>query len=336
MPDVSRLAQVRARLDLPVARRASGLLEGRHRSVFKGHGQDFDDLHLYAPGEDVGDIDWKSSARAGIPIIRRFVRESNLNLVLVVDTGRTMGATAPSGESKAEIAGFCCALVAYLARDRGDRVALVAGDAERLVQLPPRASTQDLEVLLRTVEDQWRPDAPASDLARPLDRAQSAFRRRSLMVVVTDEARPGVEHEQLLRSLRVRHEVMVVQVADLSPVSVRMPDAGSPSSRGRGPVRRGRGEVADQGSTSRYQGSTSRYQGSTSAIADVDGTLRLPPFLRGRAALAQAAGTVVAARRAEVVERLRRLQVQGVLVEGSDDVVQRFVELLGRQKRARR
>ena len=63
MPDVSRLAQVRARLDLPVARRASGLLEGRHRSVFKGHGQDFDDLHLYAPGEDVGDIDWKSSAR---------------------------------------------------------------------------------------------------------------------------------------------------------------------------------------------------------------------------------------------------------------------------------
>ncbi|WP_426310504.1 DUF58 domain-containing protein [Cellulosimicrobium sp. E-16] len=300
MPDVSRLAQVRARLDLPVARRASGLLEGRHRSVFKGHGQDFDDLHLYAPGEDVGDIDWKSSARAGLPIIRRFVRESNLNLVLVVDTGRTMGATAPSGETKAEIASFCCALVAYLARDRGDRVALVAGDARRLVQLPPRASTQDLEVLLRTVEDLWRPDAPASDLGRPLDRARSAFRRRSLIVVVTDEARPGAEHEQLLRSLRVRHEVMVVQVADLSPVGA-----------GAGPHAAGE-------------------------VADVDGTLRLPAFLRGRASLAESAVEALASRRAEVAERLRTLQVEGVLVEGSDDVVQRFVELLGRQKRARR
>lgn len=300
MPDVSRLAQVRARLDLPVARRASGLLEGRHRSVFKGHGQDFDDLHLYAPGEDVGDIDWKSSARAGLPIIRRFVRESNLNLVLVVDTGRTMGATAPSGETKAEVASFCCALVAYLARDRGDRVALVAGDAERLVQLPPRASTRDLEVLLRTVEDLWRPDAPASDLSRPLDRAQTAFRRRSLVVVVTDEARPGPEHEQLLRSLRVRHEVMVVQVADLSPVGA----AAGPRPPG--------------------------------DVADVDGTLRLPPFLRGRAALAESASRAVAARRAEVAGRLRALQVEGVLVEGSHDVVQRFVELLGRQKRARR
>jgi uncharacterized protein (DUF58 family) len=327
VPDVSRLAQVRARLDLPVARRASGLLEGRHRSVFKGHGQDFDDLHLYAPGEDVGDIDWKSSARAGIPVVRRFVRESNLNLVLVVDSGRTMGATAPSGETKAEVASFCCALVAYLARDRGDRVALVAGDADRLVQLPPRASTQDLEVLLRTVEDLWRPDAPANDLARPLDRALTAFRRRSLVVVVTDEARPGTEHEQLLRSLRVRHEVMVVQVADLSPVSARLPA----SSRGRGVVRRGRGVVTDQSSTSRYQGSASAVE-----VVDVDGTLRLPPFLRGRVALAQPAAQAAAARRAEVAERLRTLQVEGVLVEGSDDVVQRFVELLGRQKRARR
>ncbi|MCB7134981.1 DUF58 domain-containing protein [Cellulosimicrobium marinum] len=300
MPDVSRLAQVRARLDLPVARRASGLLEGRHRSISKGHGQDFDDLHLYAPGEDVGDIDWKSSARAGIPVVRRFVRESNLNLVLVVDTGRPMGAAAPSGETKAEVASLCCALVAHLARDRGDRIALVAGDAGGVVQLPPRASTQDLEVLLRTVEGRWRPDAPASDLARPLDRARSAFRRRSLVVVVTDEARPAAEHETLLRSLRARHEVMAVRVADASPVAVRGPAAAHRD------------------------------------VRDVDGSLRLPPFLRGRAALADAAAGAVARRRAEVEDRLRRVAVESVLVEGTTDVLPRFVELLGRQKRARR
>ncbi len=70
-------------------------------------------------------------------------------------------------------------------------------------------------------------------------------------------------------------------------------------------------------------------------VADVDGTLRLPPFLRGRAALAAPAAEALAARRAEVADRLRTLQVEGVLV-GSDDVLQRFVELLGRQKRARR
>ncbi|MET4224222.1 DUF58 domain-containing protein [Oerskovia enterophila] len=307
MADVSRLAQVRARLELPLARRASGLLEGRHRSVLKGHGQDFDDLHLYAPGEDVGDIDWKSSARAGIPVVRRFVRESNVNLVLVVDTGRNMGAAAASGEPKADAVSFCCALVAYLARDRGDRVALVAADAGRIVQLPPRASTQDLELMLRTVEKQLSVDAPASDLNRALDRALNAFQRRSIMVVVTDEARPGPEHERLLRRLRVRHEVMVVAVADLSPVGVPLA-AGGPATEHR----------------------------SLGPVADVDGTLDLPPFLRGRVDVAEGAAQAVRARRESVVALLRTLQVEAVSVTGTDDVVPRFVELLGRAKRARR
>ncbi len=298
--DVSRLAQVRARLELPVARRATGLLEGRHRSIFKGHGQDFDDLHLYAPGEDVGDIDWKASARAGLPIVRRFERESNLNLVLVVDTGAPMGATAPSGEPKAAIAAFCCALVAYLARDRGDRVALVAADAERLTQLPPRASTRELEALLRGVEGLWGPQAPGPDLGRALDRALQAFRRRSLMVIVTDEARPAPADLPLLRTLRARHEVIAVQVADLSPY-----DAGL------GPARVAR-------------------------VADVEADVSLPAYLRGRSDLADAAARARADRRATVAATLAEAGVDAVRVESVQEVIPRFVELLGRAKRAHR
>src|SRR5690625_7158420 len=75
MSSASRLAKIRARLDLPTVRRASGLLGGHHRSIFTGHGQDFDDMVEYHPGDDVGDIDWKASARTGHPVIRRFVHE---------------------------------------------------------------------------------------------------------------------------------------------------------------------------------------------------------------------------------------------------------------------
>ena len=49
-----------AALALPTLRRATGLLDGRHKSVLLGHGQDFDDLSPYRPGDDVTDIDWKS------------------------------------------------------------------------------------------------------------------------------------------------------------------------------------------------------------------------------------------------------------------------------------
>src|SRR5690606_37820677 len=144
----------------------------------------------------------------------RFVRESNLAMVLAVDTGRNMAATAPSGERKADVALFAADVVAYLARTRGDLVALVAGDSGRMTQVPSRGGTGHMEMLLRILEKDLALDAPPSDLARVLDRVLTWYTRRSLVVVLTDEARPLPEHEDALRRLRTRHEVMVISVAD--------------------------------------------------------------------------------------------------------------------------
>jgi len=291
----SRLAKVRARLDLPTVRRAAGLLEGRHRSIFTGHGQDFDDQVEYRPGDDIGDIDWKSSARAGHPIIRRFVRESNLSMVVAVDTGRNMAAAAPSGEPKSKVAMFAADVVAYLARSRGDLVALVAGDAERMIQLPGRSGTAHLELLLRTVEAALSLDAPPSDLGRVLDRVLTWFTRRSLIVVITDDARPGPEHEDALRRLRTRHEVMVIAVADALPTA-----------RGIGPT------------------------------ADVDGAAPLPAFLRDDEELHAEAVAAVEARKAAARAVLRRRGIESVTVTSEDDLVDRLIDLLGRQRRVAR
>lgn len=203
----SRLAKVRARLDLPAVRHASGLLDGRHRSIFSGHGQDFDDMAQYQFGDDVSDIDWKASASSAQPVIRRFVRESNLAMVLAVDTGRNMGAAAPDGGPKSEVAMFAAELVCYLARGRNDTVALVAGDSERITQLPARGGTGHMELLLRRLEAMFSLDAPKGDLSRLLNRTLTWFTRRSLVVIITDEARPRPEHENAIKRLRTRHEL---------------------------------------------------------------------------------------------------------------------------------
>jgi uncharacterized protein (DUF58 family) len=218
-PDHSRLAAVRARLDLPTSKRASGLLEGVHRSLFKGHGQDFDDMQLYVPGDDVTDIDWMASARTGAPVIRRYVRDTQLTVVLVVDTGRQMAATAAGGRPKSQVAAESCAIVAAVAHGRGDVIRLVAGDSERLQRHPPSDSTAEIEVLLRSIDPLFSPDAPPSDLSTPLESVLTALTRHSLVVIVTDETRPEPELSRLLGRLRVRHEVMVIGVRDLSPIS---------------------------------------------------------------------------------------------------------------------
>ena len=179
----SRLARVRGRLSLPTLRRAMGMLDGRHRSVLIGRGQDFDDLSLYRPGDDVSDIDWKSSARTGQPVIKRFQRESNLPLVLAVDTGRTMAARAVGGEDKRELALAVAEVFAYLARMRGDIVALVAGDEADVVDRPARSGAEHAEMLLALLSRRMQsltdndgrpvPGAPASRLSAVLQRVST-------------------------------------------------------------------------------------------------------------------------------------------------------------------
>ncbi|WP_277207452.1 DUF58 domain-containing protein [Isoptericola croceus] len=298
---VSRLALVRARVSLPLTRRATGFLAGRHRSVLTGHGQDFDDLRHYEPGDDVGDIDWKASARAGEPIIRRFAHESSLTVVLLVDTGRTMTATAAGGEEKSAVADYTAAVTAYLAASRGDRVALLAGDADRFVHRPARVSAGEIEATLRALEATWSADAPPSDLGVLLRRALSTFRRRCLVVLVTDEAQPWTAHERLLKLLAVQHEVLVVTVEDLDPVGSRAAE-----------LARERG-----------------------GIADVTNGWRVPGFLRSRRRVREAVGRALAERRAETEALLSRRRLQALRVASTDEVVPALVDLMRRQRRAR-
>lgn len=296
MTDYSRLATLRARLELPIVRRASGLLDGRHRSVFSGHGQDFDDMVDYRPGDDPSDIDWKASARTGHPVIKRFQQETNLRMIFALDTGRSMSTLAPSGETKAEIAIFLCEVLAFLARGRGDLVGLVAGDSERIVQVPARQGTEHLEALLRRAADQMSTDGPASDLSRVLQRVVSSASRRSLVVVVTDEARPHPESEMDLRRLRTRHEVMVVAVADHKPT-----------------------ELTE----------------AKGVVVDIDGG-RLPDFVRRDPTIRAEAAARVEERKRAVAQMLRRRGISSVVVNGSEHAMDALIDILGRQRRVRR
>lgn len=292
----SRLSALRARLELPVVRKATGLLDGRHRSVFSGHGQDFDDMVDYRPGDDPSDIDWKASARAGHPIIKRFQKETNLRMVLALDTGRSMTTLAPSGETKAEVAIFLCEVLAFLARGRGDLVGLVAGDSERAIQVPARQGTQHLESLLRVAERQLGNDAPAANLGRVLQRVLTTATRRSLVVVITDEARPHPDDEMDLRRLRTRHEVMVLAISDLKPTELT---------------------------------------NAKGVVVDIDGG-RLPDFVRRDSVIRAEAAARVEERKRAVSAMLRRRGITSVVVNGTEHALDALIDLLGRQRRVRR
>ena len=218
----SQLRALAGRTQLPVLRKLLSLMEGQHYSARAGQGWEFMDMAEYKPGDDVKDIDWAATARTGTPIVKRFEASANVQVVLVVDTGRSMSALAPSGESKEAIALTICQAIAWLASSRGDQVGLVSGCQGRMRHMPARSGNAHIELILRRLEEDIDLRSPSSDLETLLARVQAATHRRSLIVLVTDETHPQPTPRalELLKRLSVHHRMIVMQVADADPTKL--------------------------------------------------------------------------------------------------------------------
>ena len=78
--------------------RAAELLARRNRlaqggvraSRLRGRGTEFDRLREYVRGDEPRGIDWKATARTGVPISREYTVEKNQSVLLLLDAGRSM------------------------------------------------------------------------------------------------------------------------------------------------------------------------------------------------------------------------------------------------------
>ena len=223
MPVRSReIHALSTRIQLPVMRKLLSIMDGQHSALRQGRGWEFMDLAPYQPGDDVRESDWAATARTGSPIIKRHEATANLQVMLVVDTGREMGALAPSGETKEEIALAACEAIAWLSVARGDQIGLVAGDDERVRFMPARSGNAHAETVLRRIEEDITLASPHANVPKLLARVRTVTRRRSLIVIVTDSTQPTAtrETDDLIKSLSVRHQVILISIEDIDPTTL--------------------------------------------------------------------------------------------------------------------
>ena len=70
-------------LPLKVAK-VRALQSGEYYSPFRGRGMEFDEVRLYQPGDDVRTLDWRVTARYGVPHTKLFQEERERPVLLVV------------------------------------------------------------------------------------------------------------------------------------------------------------------------------------------------------------------------------------------------------------
>lgn len=192
LPDLAELVALRGAahgLTLRARRAALANLQGAHRGAARGRGLEFEEVRLYAPGDDVRNIDWRVTARRGRPHTKLFREERERPVWLVVDLhpGLYFGSRR---QLKSALLVRAAALLGWVAVLGGDRLgALIAtGDGEPRIFPPRGRETGVLPVLQALAEAQPRaPGIPGSGgLGAALIRLRPLLQPGSLVLVLSD------------------------------------------------------------------------------------------------------------------------------------------------------
>lgn len=217
------LAQVKSKLFIASTLRSTHPLDGAYASLVRGRSLDFEDLRGYEVGDEVRDIDWRATARAGEPMVRRSNAERRHTILFAVDGGVGMRALARDESDKKELALLAVGALATLAVRHGDDVMLLLADGGRVRRLAPRRSEGGIELMLRSLaeaidgsDDQGPRDVLLNAIARTIS-------RRMIVVLVTDETPISATAERELRRLRVQHDLVWLTLRDADPVLAQAP-----------------------------------------------------------------------------------------------------------------
>ena len=77
-------------LEIKSRRFVRELLPGIYNSKIRGKGLDFYHLREYLLDDDIRDIDWNVTARLGVPHIKEFIEDRQLNVYTIVDFSPSM------------------------------------------------------------------------------------------------------------------------------------------------------------------------------------------------------------------------------------------------------
>ena len=189
-----------------------GFLHGLHRSPYVGFSVEFESHREYVPGDDLRHVNWKLFARQHRLYVKEYSAETNMNLYILLDVSGSMEC-ANTGRSKLHYGSALAAALAHLALKQHDAVGITLF-ADRVVShLPPRAKLHQLDEILRLIA--VTEARPPSDASRSLNQAAELFRRRGMVVIISDlfddvdEIMKGIEHLRFQN-----HEVLIFQILD--------------------------------------------------------------------------------------------------------------------------
>jgi len=220
LPDLPELVALRGAahgLSLHAHRPPLAQLQGGHRSGQRGRGLEFEEVRLYAAGDDARAIDWRVTARRGRPHTKLFREERERPVWLLADlhSGLFFGSRR---QLKSALLLRAAALLGWAAALGGDRVGAVIADGSQPPRIfAPRAREAGvLPVLESLVECQ--PRRPGSAATTGLPTALAALRpllqAGGLVLVLSDFAGLDAQAEDALAAVAAHNDCRLLWLTD--------------------------------------------------------------------------------------------------------------------------
>ncbi len=226
LAELIALRQEALRLDIAPRGKVLATRSGGHLSRFRGRGMEFDESRVYQPGDDVRNMDWRVTARAGRPHVKLFREERERPLWLLVDQGQSMRFGTRSA-FKSVVAARAAALLAWAAAEKGDRVGGLVFDEARHFVCRPAARTRGLLPLLRALSGDQVPGPGGgghAGVTQAAEQLRHFVRPGSLVFVLSDFAGLDRERSAWLAQLATACELVLGLIYD--PLEAAAPPPG--------------------------------------------------------------------------------------------------------------
>jgi len=204
--------KIKANISITSAKKSSNILDGTYKSIYRGKSMNFENLRNYVLTDDVKDIDWKSSTRAGTLLVKQFVAEKKHNIMFVMDTGVKMSADTDFHESKKNLALFVAGTIGYLAVKNNDYIGMMFSKNNAFEFKPFKYNMYNLEEYLceydkySTVDD-----ININDL---LEFTYKNIHKRMIIFVITDINGIDKIKTNTIKKLEQNSDVLVVNIND--------------------------------------------------------------------------------------------------------------------------
>ena len=237
--ELIQLQQQARKIDMTRRSYAKASSTGAHHSRFRGRGMDYQESRIYQAGDDIRNMDWRVTARAGKPHTKLYQEERERPVVFLVDFNPAMffGSTQ---SLKSVVAARAAALIAWSVASKGDRIgALIINQTHH--ELPPKMGKRGALQLIRELVNHSDPQKALAEIAAfakqditnksshenlndELKRLRKIARPGSLVFLISDFYAINEDTAHHLRSLSRHCDIQAIQIVDPLEISPPPPD----------------------------------------------------------------------------------------------------------------